>query len=110
MSTPAYPYKVVGTAADGSEIRRFTDEKIAGEIDSLIASANLAKDQSAALIVKYSDSGTLRGAVMTRKYTETPGWLPFWKQKKVEWSFAGIVSHDFKTGATSKEVAMVVRL
>ena len=108
--TPAYPYKVAGMTAGGDEIRRFADEKIASQIDDAIASANLKADQSTAIIVKYNDAGTLRGAVMKRFESKVPTWVPFIKSKKVEWSFAGIVAHDFKTGDTSKELGLVVRL
>lgn len=106
LPNPAYPYVVSSYAADGSEIRKFSDQRIASEIDNLIASANLDPGQHFALVVKYHDdptSNVLRGAVMFRKDVDILG-------KTVEWSFGGVLSHDFDTGDTTKEAGMVVKL
>jgi hypothetical protein len=113
---PAYPYTVAGVTSGGSEIRKFADERYASAIDDAIKSANLSADQSTAIIVTYKDDsaqpggGVLRGAVMKRMETSVPSWVPFLSAKKVEWSLAGIVSHDFSTGNTVKEVGAVIRL
>lgn len=109
MPSSLYPYRVVSLTPDGNEIRRFADEKIASQIDDAIASANLKADQSTAIIVKYDDRGVLRGAVMRRFETKVPSWIPFLSSKKVEWSFAGVLVHDFGAGDTRKEAGMVVR-
>lgn len=114
--SPAYPYRVVATASDGSEIRKFANERIASAIDDAIATANLKPGQSTAVIVTYKDAsgtpggGVLRGAVMKRMETTVPSWVPFLKTKKVEWSFAGVVSHDFANSNTVKEAGLVIRL
>ena len=114
--TPAYPYKVASTTPDGSEIRKFADAQIAKGIDDAIASANLKADQSTAVMVTYRDesatpgAGVLRGAVMKRMESKVPGWVPFLKTKKVEWSFVGVVSHDFANSNTVKEAGLVIRL
>lgn len=112
---PAYPYKVASTAG-GSEIRRLADERAASAIDDAIKSANLSADQTTAIVVTYRDdsttpgAGVLRGAVMKRMDTTVPSWVPFLKTKKVQWSFAGVLSHDFASGNTTKEVGAVIRL
>lgn len=110
---PAYPYRVVGTTTDGSEIRKMADQRVASAIDDAIASANLSGEQSTALLVTYrdeADGGVLRGAVMKKLETRVPTWLPFWKTKKVEWSFVGTVSHNFATSNTVKEAGFIIRL
>lgn len=116
METIKYPYTVAGTATDGSEIRKFADSRIASAVDDAIASAALKPGQSTAVIVTYRDdtatpgAGVLRGAVMTRKEVTVPSWVPFLKSKKAEWSFAGVLSHDFANSNTVKEAGVVIRL
>jgi hypothetical protein len=106
---PLYPYVVKATAADGSEIRKFADERVASAIDAAITSANLQPGQSTAIIVTYKDPtsgpglGTIRGAVMFRKEMSLLG-------KRVDWSLVGTLSHDFSTGTNRKEAGMVIRL
>jgi len=113
---PRYPYVVKGTGSDGSEIRKFANERVASAIDDAIASANLKPGQSTAIVVTYKDSdtggsaGTIRGAVMKRVETTGPSWIPFLKSKKIEWSFAGVLSHDLSTGSTRKEAGVIIRL
>jgi hypothetical protein len=114
MSTPAqiaspYSYKVVGTARDGSEIRKFGDDQVARNIDAAIASANLKVDQNAAVVVTYQDpgdgsKGSIRGAVMVRKDVGTLF------RRKIDFTFVGVLTHDLGTGNTRKEVGAVIRL
>lgn len=109
MADEAYPYKVIGTARDGSEIRKFTADKIASAIDSALAASDLKVNQNAAVVVTYSDAaaggpGVIRGAVMVRKEVGT-----FFK-RKVEFTFAGVLSHDFSTGDNRKEAGLVIRI
>ena len=106
---PAYNYKVVGTANDGSEIRKFGDAQTAKFIDAAIASANLKVNQNGALIVKYEDpagigKGVIRGAVMVRKDVGTLF------KRKVDFTFVGVLSHDFATGGNAVDVGAVVRI
>lgn len=113
-TTPAappvpYDYKVVGTARDGSEIRKFSDAAIASSIDAAIASAGLKVNQNAAVVVTYQDpgdgtGGTIRGAVMVRKEVGT-----FWN-RKAEFTFAGVLTHNLSTGNTRKEAGLVIRI
>lgn len=106
---PAYSYRVVGTTPEGSEIRKFADARIAGAIDDAIASANLKGEQTTAIMVTYKDEsatpggGVLRGAVMKKLESAVPTWIPFLSKKKVEWSFVGVISHDFANSNTTKE-------
>jgi hypothetical protein len=105
----AYDYKVVGTAKDGTEIRKFANAQLASAIDAAIASANLKSSQTAAVIVTYHDptateGATIRGAVMVRKEVGT------WWNRKIEFTFAGVVTHDFSSGDTRKEAGMVIRI
>lgn len=104
---PLYAYKVAGTAADGSEIRKFGDDNIAGAIDRAIATADLKPDQTVAIVVTYEDnsgeSKVVRGAVMVGKETNVFG-------KKVDFSLVGVLSHDFSTGSTKKEAGLVIKL
>lgn len=102
-----YQYAVTGTAADGSEIRKFADTNIAGYIDKAIATANLKPEQTAAVVVTYEDnsggSKVVRGAVMVRKEKDILG-------KHVDFSLVGVLSHDFTTGSTKKEAGLVIKL
>jgi hypothetical protein len=114
---PAYPYTVVGYDSGGSEIRKFANEQVASQIDSALASANLKPGQSTAVVVTYKEpsgvglgKGTLRGAVMRQTEVQVPSWVPFLKSKKVEWSFVGVLSHDFSNSNTTKEAGMIFRL
>jgi len=109
MAPGSYPYKVVGTARDGSEIRKFGDAAVASAIDSAIASSGMKVDQNAALVVTYNDAaaggpGVIRGAIMVRKEMGT-----FFK-RKVEFTFAGVLSHDFSTGDNRKEAGLAIRI
>jgi len=111
--TPApvtpYTYKVVGTARDGSEIRKFADAQVASAIDAALASANLKVDQNAAVVVTYQDpgdgsKGSIRGAIMVRKDIGTLF------KRKVDFTFACVLTHDLGTGNTRKEVGAVIRI
>jgi len=104
-----YDYRVVGTARDGSEIRKFGDAQVASAIDAAIASANLKVGQNGAVVVTYQDpgdgsKGSIRGAVMIRKDVGS------FFGRKVDFTFAGVLTHDLGTGNTRKEAGIVVRI
>jgi len=102
---PSYPYTVVGTAADGSEIRKIPNATTAADIDRAIATANIRPDQTAALVVTYEEAQTktIRGAIMVKKTKDVFG-------KEVDFSFVGTLSHDFTTGDNRKSAGLVIRL
>lgn len=98
-----YKYKVTGLAADGSEIRKFSDERIASQIEAAVKSVTWKDGQNLA-IVGYTDGQMVRGALLVKKTVSGPF------GKSIDFSFAGVLSHDFTTGDTKKEAGFVVQL
>jgi hypothetical protein len=95
---PSYPYKVAGFDANGGEIRKFADDGIQSAIDKALADAALGPDDHGA-IVAYNDGSTIRGALVYK--------VPL--HVGHDFTFAGVVSHDLKTGDTGFQAAVRLR-
>lgn len=90
-------YKVVGTSQDGTELRKANDAAIGAQIDRAVQ--QLKPGERWAIIGYAHDDGTNRkvsGALVVK--VDGPWGTDF--------SFAGVLSHDFATGDTVKELGV----
>jgi hypothetical protein len=96
-------YKVAGTNEQGVELRKFNDAAIQTQIDRAVASARLKEDGKTFAIVGYATEVNghrqVSGALIIR--ADGPWGTDF--------SFAGVLTHDFTTGDDRKELGVRIR-
>lgn len=103
---PSYSsmYHVAGTNDQGQELRKFNDAAIQAQIDRAIAQARLKEDGKHAAIIAYAtSSGATQQLSLAAMFRVDGPWGS-------DFSFAGVLTHDFTTGDNRGEAAAVFRI